>query len=150
MKNRAPLQTALVWMIALLVVGLGAGLIAGGVALYVRGTAAVSAGTADAVFTRAQAADLLRGFMVPALLLAALLLLSAVLGRTDAPNAPGDPKPFARGAEPVGAYRGTGAKGVWLLLVVSAALIAAGILNGGLRDVLVKAINICTECIGLG
>ena len=25
-----------------------------------------------------------------------------------------------------------------------------GVLNGGLNDVLVKAINICTECIGLG
>ncbi|MFR0735032.1 MAG: CD1871A family CXXC motif-containing protein [Oscillospiraceae bacterium] len=23
-------------------------------------------------------------------------------------------------------------------------------MNGGLRDVLVKAVNICTECIGLG
>ena len=30
------------------------------------------------------------------------------------------------------------------------ALIAAGIANGGLRDVLYKAKNICTECIGLG
>lgn len=29
-------------------------------------------------------------------------------------------------------------------------LIAAGIWNGGLNDVLIKAINICTECIGLG
>lgn len=29
-------------------------------------------------------------------------------------------------------------------------LLAAGVLNGGLRDVLIKAINICTECIGLG
>lgn len=29
-------------------------------------------------------------------------------------------------------------------------LILLGIENGGMRDVLVKAINICTECIGLG
>ncbi len=28
--------------------------------------------------------------------------------------------------------------------------IMLGVMNGGLRDVLVKAINICTECIGLG
>lgn len=34
--------------------------------------------------------------------------------------------------------------------VVAAALIALGVANGGMRDVLVKAINICTECIGLG
>lgn len=33
---------------------------------------------------------------------------------------------------------------------IALALIAAGIINGGTRDVFVKAINICTECIGLG
>lgn len=36
------------------------------------------------------------------------------------------------------------------LVVAAAGLILAGIYNGGMRDVLVKAINICTECIGLG
>ena len=36
------------------------------------------------------------------------------------------------------------------LLAVAAALIVFGALNGGARDVLVKAVNICTECIGLG
>ena len=41
----------------------------------------------------------------------------------------------------------------WLrpaLYVAAGALILLGALNGGARDVLVKAINICTECIGLG
>ena len=37
-----------------------------------------------------------------------------------------------------------------LLYAFAAALTVLGICNGGLRDVLVKAINICTECIGLG
>lgn len=37
-----------------------------------------------------------------------------------------------------------------VLYLLAAALIAAGVLNGGMRDVLIKAINICTECIGLG
>ena len=36
------------------------------------------------------------------------------------------------------------------LYLLGAALAAAGIINGGLKDVLIKAINICTECIGLG
>lgn len=36
------------------------------------------------------------------------------------------------------------------LWIVALALIVAGIANGGLRDVLYKAKNICTECIGLG
>ena len=36
------------------------------------------------------------------------------------------------------------------LLVVAVLFIVLGVMNGGLYDVLVKAINICTECIGLG
>lgn len=36
------------------------------------------------------------------------------------------------------------------LIVVALALIIAGIFNGGMADVLSKAVNICTECIGLG
>ena len=36
------------------------------------------------------------------------------------------------------------------IVVIAAALILAGILNGSARDVLIKAITICTECIGLG
>lgn len=34
--------------------------------------------------------------------------------------------------------------------VVAVLLIVAGITNGGMFDVFVKAVNICTECIGLG
>lgn len=36
------------------------------------------------------------------------------------------------------------------VLVLSLVLILLGIFNGGAWDVLVKAVNICTECIGLG
>ena len=36
------------------------------------------------------------------------------------------------------------------LLAAAVAFIVLGILNGGMYDVLVKAINICTECVGLG
>lgn len=35
-------------------------------------------------------------------------------------------------------------------LLLALAFILLGVMNGGLYDVLVKAINICTECIGLG
>lgn len=37
-----------------------------------------------------------------------------------------------------------------VLCVGGIALVAFGIYNGGMRDVLEKAINICTQCIGLG
>lgn len=36
------------------------------------------------------------------------------------------------------------------LYAAAVVMLAAGVLNGGMRDVLVKAVNICTECIGLG
>lgn len=37
-----------------------------------------------------------------------------------------------------------------LLFTLAAVLTVLGVLNGGARDVLIKAIHICTECIGLG
>jgi len=37
-----------------------------------------------------------------------------------------------------------------VLFAAALAMIAAGILNGSMRDVLIKAINLCTECVGLG
>ena len=36
------------------------------------------------------------------------------------------------------------------LLAIAMAMLIPGIINGGLYDVFVKAVNICTECIGLG
>ena len=36
------------------------------------------------------------------------------------------------------------------LFVLGLALTALGVANGGARDVLAKAIQICSECIGLG
>ena len=36
------------------------------------------------------------------------------------------------------------------ILCLGVLFIVLGVMNGGARDVLVKAINICTECIGLG
>ena len=42
-------------------------------------------------------------------------------------------------------------KGIRLaLLAAAAALIAAGILNGSLHEMWVKAVNLCAECVGLG
>lgn len=57
----------------------------------------------------------------------------------------GQPKPEESPARrcPLGAVR-------ICLYAVAVAFIVLGVMNGGVRDVLVKAINICTECIGLG
>lgn len=45
--------------------------------------------------------------------------------------------------------RTTKAIGV-ILLIIAAACIIYGLLNGSARDVLIKAAAVCTECIGLG
>lgn len=37
-----------------------------------------------------------------------------------------------------------------VLLFVALLMIAFGIANGGMKDVFLKAVNVCTECIGLG
>lgn len=55
----------------------------------------------------------------------------------------GTPDPVLPRKSPVGIIRAV----LYLLAVV---FVVLGIQNGGMRDVLVKAINICTECIGLG
>ena len=42
-------------------------------------------------------------------------------------------------------------KALWAaLFVIALALVVLGVLNGGARDVLAKAVKICSECIGLG
>ncbi|MBR3247215.1 MAG: thioredoxin [Clostridiales bacterium] len=37
-----------------------------------------------------------------------------------------------------------------LLCAAAVIFIVVGVLNGGARDVLAKAVKICSECIGLG
>ena len=37
-----------------------------------------------------------------------------------------------------------------VMLVFAIVFVVLGIFNGSMKDVLVKAINICSECIGLG
>ncbi|MBQ8341826.1 MAG: thioredoxin [Clostridia bacterium] len=37
-----------------------------------------------------------------------------------------------------------------VILAVGIVFVVLGVLNGGMADVLGKAIRICTECIGLG
>ena len=149
MKKQAFLQKTLLLLIQFLVIGICVCLIVGGVVLYIQGTAAVKAQTAEAVFTREQAAAVLRLFLIPALLLVALLVWAALLGVKNAP-VNGKAAASLGEAEHICARREMNPKRFWLILVIAAGLIGAGIMNGGLRDVLIKAINICTECIGLG
>ena len=38
----------------------------------------------------------------------------------------------------------------YVVLALSIALVVYGLVSGGWQDVLTKAVNICTECVGLG
>ena len=51
---------------------------------------------------------------------------------------------------PAGKTAGLSPYAYLLLFILAAMLLVLGIFNGGLKDVLIKAVNICTECIGLG
>ena len=55
----------------------------------------------------------------------------------------GKPAPLQESAFPASVLRAD-------LYAAAMVFIVLGVMNGGLYDVLVKAINICTECIGLG
>ena len=80
-------------------------------------------------------------------LIAAVWAAAAGAGRDKAPQMRG-PVKSVRGKDDSWGRQVPAVRSV--LLLAAAVLIILGILNGGLRDVLVKAVNICTECIGLG
>ena len=56
----------------------------------------------------------------------------------------------AKNPEKAAAWKGRMYKIRLAVLVVSVICIIAGMVNGNMKDILIKAINICTECIGLG
>ncbi len=63
---------------------------------------------------------------------------------------PEEKENLTREKESICAWRGMSQRAYIIPFILIAVLIIAGAANGGLRDVLIKAINICTECIGLG
>ena len=87
-----------------------------------------------------------------------ILVICAYLGESSmkremAAAGPAAETPGGSGTEAAGGAETDGRKTALLRGVVLAAAVVcilAGIYNGSMRDVLFKAINICTECIGLG
>ena len=85
-------------------------------------------------------APVLYGYVAAAVL---ALILQATAGERTRPAA------AAPAAAPAGSGKGRLALCA-ALGVLAIGLIGLGVVNGGARDVLVKAVNICTECVGLG
>lgn len=103
----------------------------------------------EPIFTRERAAAQI-GRVMPLFALWGVGLIAALAAGTPARAARGGGGPAANA--PTKGVSATGRR-AWAragLCAAALTLIALGILNGGLNDVLVKAINICTECIGLG
>ncbi len=131
---------------------LAVSLAAGVLYLYITGLARQqAAGPAEPIFTAQAIAVVLRRISPVFWLWLACAVVSALLGWLTpekyqaSRDYPADMKNGAAGEK--AAPRNTAR-----LILFAAALVflVLGIRNGGLRDVLIKAINICTECIGLG
>ena len=141
MKRITALLTALIVLLCAL-------LAAGAVDIYREGMARRAADPTAAIWTREGVTRALRGVAPLALVTLGALaaaLLAGVRGELAG-------KPAARErmepAKPLPEKRLRLARAA--LLVAALGFIAAGVLNGGARDVLIKAVNICTECVGLG
>lgn len=114
--------------------------------LYLAGRALRAADLAAVIFSReAVAARLPLPLLLLGLWLAALIAaLAARPGKKPRPAAFG----AASAPAPPQSRREALLRGA--LLGLALLLVLLGVLNGGLRDVFIKAANICTECIGLG
>ena len=143
--------------------GLWAILTAGSaISIYLEGSAYQAQGHPEAwIFTREKAAEAF-GTFVPLLALAVVVTLICVIkGICD----DGQDKPVADPdlisiykaereterdiqAEASKTKRLRAVKTA--LLIIAVIFVIAGIFNGSMEDMLIKAINICTECVGLG
>ena len=126
---------------------LAALLAAGAVGILREGTARVAENPQESIYTAEGAAGRLAPAVPLLIAAAALAVLGIALGVKD-PKA-GKPAGKTAYVPPAAEPKHTGVIRA-AVVVAAAAFILAGILNGSARDVLVKAVHICTECIGLG
>ncbi len=125
-----------------------AGMLAAGIIrLYCEGAAYQSDGHPDAwIFTREKIGTVLLPCLVPFLLSVGVTITSVLRGIRVNESAAQCNTPFTSVSSDV--KRQTAAR--WVVLILALICIAAGVWNGSMRDVLYKAVNLCTECIGLG
>lgn len=115
--------------------------------IYREGVAARAQNPLESIYTPGIVAE--KAAPILPLLFAAVgfMIAGLVLGVKDegAEKAERLPAPQPRAAKPANRERVQA-----VLIAVAAILILAGMLNGSARDVLYKAITICTECVGFG
>ncbi len=113
--------------------------------LYRTGVQAIA--QADAVLQPIFTREAVAAHLSPLGPLFVLWLAALLAALVAAPGA--SPRPRPRKTPPIPAPPHCNALRI-VLGIAGTALVLSGIRNGGMYDVLVKAINICTECIGLG
>ena len=122
-------------------------LAAGAIGIYTEGAAHRAEDPLAAIYTPENVSRALAGVLPVFLVFLCLLVLGLILGVKD----PKDGQPVKING-PVRPEPEMKQKGMiqTVLVVAAVVFIIAGVLNGSALDVLVKAIHICTECIGLG
>lgn len=121
-------------------------LAAGAVVIYLDGSARRAENPLESIYTAEKAGQVLAAALPLFLVLLCILAICLVTGvKPKTGKASGNAVRMEKQAEPkhVNTLRA-------VVVIAAVLLIIAGILNGGALDVLVKAINICTECVGLG
>ena len=123
-------------------------LAAGAVSIYLDGSACRKEDPTAAIYTPEDTAEKLM-LSAPLFIILVVLLAAGFI-----PGMKNDSKPVRTVKETGFVKNDPGLKHanrIQVLFIVTAVmLILAGIFNGSARDVLIKAITICTECIGLG
>ena len=116
--------------------------------IYLKGSAVKAKDPLAWIFTREQAVTALK--TAAPLVIAAVIvtIVCVILGIRDEKGL----KPVKGGRIPVqGTENKKRMRSVRVVcLIAAAALIIGGVVNGSAGDVLAKAVNICTECVGLG
>ena len=141
-RNRIYLiVTAVLWVV------LAAGLAVTAIRIYLAGLAVWEVGDALAyIYTRERAVSALAKFVPVFCAAVGMSAAGMILGiRWDGKRKPEkvDVQSSGLSKSHVNTVRG-------VVLAAAVVMIIAGIVNGSWMDVLIKAINLCTECVGLG
>ncbi len=121
-------------------------LIAAVIGIYREGTAAKADDVLTWIFSREKIAEAFRLIRPLFYITIGVSAVGLILGVKDESSL--KPVKGRKIQNPVSWTRGKILRAI--LLIAAVCLLAAGVFNGSARDVLGKAVNICTECIGLG
>ncbi|MBR5345017.1 MAG: hypothetical protein IK127_04255 [Clostridia bacterium] len=125
---------------------LAAALISAAIVIFLDGTARKAANPKESIYTAEIVAKKLSQ-VAPLMVAAVVILIVGLIFGVKDENAEKPVKARLKPRKGESELQGVIQAAV---VVAAAVLILAGILNGSARDMLIKAITICTECIGLG